>query len=1220
MSVMELDGSTAILYTSAESTPASDFGHGDLLASHGGIDDSFVKEQSRDVTLDIPHSTLTIPRARYSGYVPSRSQGEPVHEMVALSAMMALRDQTAFDTEDFIEFDLNDFCIYVNSANYPGELRSLHNLATKSAHDSFCFDGTLSIGHLHFFVRRVKFSMLPIGNYGRSNPTVGDEIWIQSAVNAKREVYYRLKKPAFEYARFHEPFRWAADLAKHVVDFCGSRVDRGRQVAISDFRAAFARWLQKTHGQAPSFQEWYSRHDSHDFRTSVVANVEFIYKEMFGVLGARKTGSLQLFRETRDFCWYKPSCAPGPEGQIPPTIVTPYIKDCFGHTKFGHLLKLAGPHAEAEQVRQGDTSPDSGETVPYPPTTTPLTREVIQRISPGDVISTLRDGESTGTKWKRESAVGVADDDRWFGLVQKVHESKRGHRSFDVVWLYRPVDTPCGRMKYPWPKELFLSDHCSCEEGRGARVDEDEVLNLPPVHWHGRHDDCHGEFFVRQTYLVEQRRWVGLEESQKRCNHRPPKADFRVGDTVLAVLQSNEERAEPFEVREVFREGGIAFVRLRQLLRKHEIDSAAKPNELVYSDHHCHEVVSEAQSVTVLGKCLVRFFRPGESIPPPYNRSGTANVFFITHKLVYSQDADEEECIPFEDESQFPTSLRQGFDPNRSTLPKLRGLDLFCGSGNFGRGLEEGGAIEMRWANDLWDRAIHTYMANAPDPGATHPFLGSIDDLLRTAIEGKSAEGVPRPGEVDFISAGSPCQGFSLLTVDKTTPQQRKNQSLVAAFATAVDFYRPKYGILENVISIIQAGDNRSEDVFSQLVCAIVGLGYQTQLAIGDAWSYGAPQTRSRVFLYFAAPGLRLPAGPLPSHSHPPDIKQRDLGKMSNGEHFVRRLFRPTAFKFVGAEEATRDLPRIDDGKPDCCIRFPDHRLTVGVTATMRQQIALIPTHPFAMNFVTTWDNGNGRMTTAEREQFPAHGKGRVMSTSKGWGRIHPKYLFQTVATACAPTDARMGRQLHWNQDRPITLMEARRAQGFLDEEVLLGSMMHKWKLVGNSVARPIALAFGLEFRKAWLGSLYDEAPILLGEVPAEQSATYTEDRAVVVPTIEQNAGQSSVSPSMSPDMEEAARAVSTTPASSVSQASGAKLGQWDAGGTRKRFLSQTDLMDSKKVRRRDSSRSEEAFGRAASRPGPVSSAPLVKRPAATAGGLTVVQLSDDDCPGREQL
>lgn len=49
--------------------------------------------------------------------------------------------------------------------------------------------------------------------------------------------------------------------------------------------------------------------------------------------------------------------------------------------------------------------------------------------------------------------------------------------------------------------------------------------------------------------------------------------------------------------------------------------------------------------------------------------------------------------------------------------------------------------------------------------------------------------------------------------------------------------------------------------------------------------------------------------------------------------------------------------------------------------------------------------------------------------------------------------------------------MEVRRAQGFLDEDILIGTPAEKWKIVGNSVARPVALALGVSLRKAWLAN-----------------------------------------------------------------------------------------------------------------------------------------------------
>jgi hypothetical protein len=53
-----------------------------------------------------------------------------------------------------------------------------------------------------------------------------------------------------------------------------------------------------------------------------------------------------------------------------------------------------------------------------------------------------------------------------------------------------------------------------------------------------------------------------------------------------------------------------------------------------------------------------------------------------------------------------------------------------------------------------------------------------------------------------------------------------------------------------------------------------------------------------------------------------------------------------------------------------------------------------------------------------------------------------------------------------------LSLMEARRAQGFPDEEVVLGRLAAKWKIVGNSVARQVAFALGLSIRDAWLSDM----------------------------------------------------------------------------------------------------------------------------------------------------
>ncbi|KAJ9148477.1 DNA (Cytosine-5)-methyltransferase 1 [Pleurostoma richardsiae] len=1021
-----------------------------------------------DMVVELPRSGLIHPRSIFEGYEPPLPVAK---ERVAVSELLKFDESQLQD--DFAEFELDQFSIYVNRKIMPFELRPLHHLNTKIGHSEFLFDGILSIGDLRFYVQERPFDEVPLGNYGVQNPTVGDQIWIRSRYNKDREIYYRLKNPAIEYARFHKPFLWVADLAKHFVDYCEAMTEKGRNVTILDFRSNFSQWLKKAHKNSPSFRAWLKAYGRDDFRTAIVANQEFIYKEHFAV-GTKK---LQIWSEIRTFSRYK-TIDRHDAKEVSPTIVTPYIYECFSHMQVGQILQSVVPTVDSSEAVESSwpKHPHTGLSFTCRARKGQSRADMIAKIRPGDTISTPPDPAHTGTKWNSEG-------DRWFGLIQKVYYLKNNSRCFDVTWLYRPAETPCCSMRYPYGNELFLSDHCTCKEGRDSKVHDNEILDVHTVEWLGSPDTT-AEFFVRQTYTTEERRFVTLQKSHLTCDHEHKETPYRVGDTILAATSPGElEVLEPSIIVDVYREGSKEYARLRKLLRRRKVDPSGPkcpPNELVFTDQY-----TNVRMAKIEGRCLVRAFRPNDKIPTPYDRNGTGNVFFITHQEVLEDG--EPRYVPLKTTTTLP---RQGFDPSRR-CKKLRAMDLFCGCGNFGRGLEEGGAIQCRWANDIWDRAIHTYMANAKSPCSVHPFLGSVDDMLHRGLQGRFSDSVPQPGEVDLISGGSPCPGFSLLTSDKATLPQLKNRSLVASFASFIDFYRPKYGILENVPSIVQSKANRKEDFFSQLICAIIGMGYQAQIIQGDAWSHGAPQQRVRAFLYFAAPGLPLPTAPPISHSHPPKTNLAGLGLMTNGEPYVRREVVPTAFKYVSAREATGDLPDIMEGKVDTCVPCPDHRLGLHITtaniiseSTARErkngfsQILNIPVYPYGMNFAKAWNRGHGIMPPEDRDAYPDSGKSRVQHNSNAWGRISPYQVFATITTMCSHTDARVGgRQMHWNQPRPITLMEVRRAQGIPDDEVLVGDTMSQWRMVGNSVARQIALALGLKFREAWLGTLYDEEP-----------------------------------------------------------------------------------------------------------------------------------------------
>ncbi|KAK7924404.1 DNA methyltransferase Dim-2 [Apiospora marii] len=1058
---------------------------------------------SKSLVLELPSSTLSNPRSQYHGFVPPAPQKR---EWQAVEALLEVLTESGHEAEpDYIELELSQFTVYVNSSHYPSELRPLQHLCTRAASDTFYFDGVLSATNpitgtkMSFYVQRIPFQELPIEAYGEDDDTV-QSIWIRSDHNKKRELYYKLGTPSSEYKRLYLPFLWIADLAHHVITYCADMRAKGRMAMLEDFQSRFKIFLCRRHKASEVFQSWAAAHHSDDFRTAVVTNKDFIWKEAVGTGDEQPGRPFHHFWKEIEGAFYHPNLPSmaqtleedgGSDAKVAKTIVTPYMYEVFKDMPFGDVLQQTSL-TTATQDRQTAMVRGTSQYYIYGSDQSfeehLLSKDVdvgelACSIRPGDVISTPPDGAETDTKWRIEKSHHPEQDHKWYGVVQKVHSS-RGTRSFDVIWLYHPRDTPCGVMKYPFRNELFLSDLCNCE-GSG-KVEAKDVIAKHDINWFGTPGDP--GLFVRQTYLADDKRWVTLKPEHLFCEHnkkrgkQPSLECYRPGDTVLADIRNDYLRA--FVVDATFHQNKQQMVRLRQLLRRKEVDGTAPScaqNELVYTDKFV-----EAKLDAVTRPCLIRIFRYNEQldrldeeITAPYDRNGTGDAFFITHKEVRNEQG--EVCyIPLGD-GDIPI-LRQGFHPDHATkLPKLSGLDLFCGGGNFGRGLEDGDGIEMKWANDLSPTAIHTYMANSKS-GCT-PYLGSVDDLLHAAITG--AKGAPEPGDVHFISGGSPCQGFSVLTNNKSTPQQRKNQSLIASFASFIDLYRPYYGLLENVASIVQPESRKESCFFSQLVCAIVGLGYQVQILPLEAWSFGSAQKRIRLFLLFTAPGLRAPRPPCPSHSHPPGTQQRSFGKMSNGLPIGERYFGPTPFKFVSAREACRNLPGIYDGLADYCVGWPDHRI-FGFTPNLREQLKLIPTQPWGMNFRQQFYDDDGRPIRDERMDIDRKvfdsktGKSKLRTGlgSQGWGRVYPNHLFPTITTKCSLTDSKIGRINHWDECRPLSVMEVRRAQGFLDHEVVMGRPTTQWRIVGNSVDRHVALALGLAIREACVDPIGQRLPV----------------------------------------------------------------------------------------------------------------------------------------------
>ena len=983
--------------------------------------------------------------------------------------LLLIKIQSQSELEDsqkdgsIFTYELHNFCIYrvassrtyTNSNDFiekeesslSNELVALQDLDTQEPHGWFA-DGVLHASRRRFQFQRVLCNNIRFSDSrGTRNHSAGDQVWIQSAVGLAHNVWYRLRNPTSDYIEYYNGFLWLIDLSKHIIDFL--TYQKAERNTLYDFRhdGPFSRWLRRSHHGSIEVQRWMVLVDGIGYRSLIASNIRFL--------------SDQITDAGLDTQWYfiktevDPrilTAVPQQEIMTDLTTVTPYVYQCFRHMPWADILSSQSP--EAPDKSTVDVNNES--LVSKPEVTVKIrSRNPLEAGDPvkiGDVVALASDQKT----WKGE-------EPEWYAYVQDLQPSGRGIK-MGLLWIYRPSDTPCQSMNYPYRRELFLGTHCNCGD---EPVYSHEVLWKPAIRFFDKDDQSDYDFFIRQKYDESESAWTTLRRSDFlcQCKKRKSEIQYETGDTVLVKV--DEDVLEPFEIIEPGDNLKHHRLNARKLLRMTTLDPQSQPNELLYTS----AIVKIARNA-ISRPCRIRFFSPSETIPQPYCRHGTSDFFYIRQEIT-TDGAIQPISVPW-------PSIKQGLD---TISEPLRGLDIFCGGGNLGRGLEEGGAVKFNHAVDYFSEAIHTYKANVNPKDQMCFYRGSVDDYLRQAIRGKRIGSVAQKGDVDFISAGSPCQGFSNANQNKGSKESLKNISMVASVVSFIDFYQPKYAVLENVTAMAMCGSGRDhkQNVFAQVLCALIGRGYQLRPLRLDAWSFGSPQSRTRLFILIAAPGLPPMMDPPPSHSHPNNVTAACLGRTPNGLPLGGRHWEPTPFDYVTIGDATKDLPLNDHGKLTS-IRFSDHRMSRNIKTNYQIRIASIPKNPPRTGFVKAVREG--WMPTKQCETFALHHKIRGSTLSKAWQRVDSDGLLPTVVTSCSPEDGISGTWVHWEANRLITIMEARRAQGFPDDEVIIGSPAAQWKIIGNSVARPVALALGMALRKACETPLAIDGGIFETSVP----------------------------------------------------------------------------------------------------------------------------------------
>jgi DNA (cytosine-5)-methyltransferase 1 len=938
-------------------------------------------------------------------------------------------------SENDASIKLRSFSFYHKGGKVDNEFRPLSLLATHS--DKLQFNGILSDEGLQWYVEDVMVKELSIEGYGATDdPKV--VVYVRSPLAAHHDIWYRLHDCATEYQYIHDQFLWQAMFSKNVLDYLASWPPMN--VTLKLFQADFDTWTTKRFGQHAEFKRWRSQHPSRDFRQAVNANVEFLYHQAYNL--DEEYLQQPVWHETLR----ADDAVENHEEVHKSTIATPLVYQCFEEMYFASHIREVVPSQDVQEAVELQKR-SLGFKDSTPTNVTPFAQSSHDgKVAIGDVVSVKRDEE---TPWN-------TTDSEWLCYVQGISKNQRLH----VIWLYRPTDTTMSTARYPFDGEVFFSDHCNCNPDV-APIYPKDILRKYSVSFSNR-PTLDAEYFVRQTYLTRekgaQNSFVTFTRKHLVCRCRRQeqahRAMFEEGQTVYITVKNI---LEPVVVA---RSTSGPYLSVRRLLRlgrdfaPHILPQRAiPPNELVWTD-----AIFTISTNRIQRECDIRFFSEDDvaygHIPVPYNRHGSGDYWVVCTRLVDGRLESVTHSL----------HMIEGPDP-LAKKSCLRGLSVFSGGGNLDRGLEEGGIVKFSTAIDIEGPAIHTQLANASHPDL-NLFYGSVNDYLYRVIRLKpqSKFRYAHIGDVDFISAGSPCPPFSLLQRDWKSPGSCQKASLVSTFCTLVDLYRPRYAIMENVVNM---GTTRTIDggqcnVLSSVIACLVAMGYQTRQFTMDAWSYGSCQSRTRLFIAIAAPGLTPISKPPPTHSHPPNIGNACLGKLPNGIRFGERdLDVLTPFRYRTAQQATEGLPRSPANISQICTNFPDHRGPIVLSYWDRALIRHIPTVPYNQTYASALAQGRiPKSLLLDKKEIGSSFK-----------RIAPNGLIPTITTHASPSDSRSGGVVHWREHRILTIQEARRAQGIPDHEVIIGRSRHQWRVIGNAVDRFVALVIGLEIKKAWESS-----------------------------------------------------------------------------------------------------------------------------------------------------
>ncbi|MGO4940966.1 DNA cytosine methyltransferase [Fundicoccus sp. Sow4_D5] len=364
----------------------------------------------------------------------------------------------------------------------------------------------------------------------------------------------------------------------------------------------------------------------------------------------------------------------------------------------------------------------------------------------------------------------------------------------------------------------------------------------------------------------------------------------------------------------------------------------------------------------------------------------------------------------------------------------IKTISLFSGGGGLDLGFQQNG-FEIIYAIDNDKEAVASYKKNV-GPEIVLADINTIDiNTLPNA---------------DLIIGGPPCQSFSLVGKRNTTDERAQ---LVWKYMEIIEHIQPKYFVFENVVGLKSAKTENGTKVIDELILAFEEIGYKVEVDTLNSADYGVPQRRKRVFLV-GNKLMRHFEFPLPTHSE-------------NGKDYLK--------KWVSSKEAIEDLgDATNDGKSEYkSIKKSSYQ------KLMRENVDsdLVENHFYPQmsdldkQIISYVKPGGNYMDVPDH--VPSQ---RIRNFKKTggrttcYGRLSPDKPSYTINTFFNRPN--VGCNIHYTENRLITVREALRFQSFPDNYVINSKTKRGYHtIVGNAVPPLLADSIAKEVKKHFMSN-----------------------------------------------------------------------------------------------------------------------------------------------------